>query len=536
MDTGRTLLQRIFRVSSIDLGGTIVDIESTATPQRYRLISCIDLIESGDLTIYECAQLSDVAYSAISYVWRGNPVDPAFSFYDEYGTFNVKGAEDGDPISVDVLMHICTASLLHKIEYFWLDRLCIMQTNRDDKAWQISNMFNIYASCSHCLIIPGGVRRLVHLDEQTDWIHRAWTLQEAVVPKKSFVIFVWELGSGYTISGGHNRKITEVVRHRSAMTDLATIINACVTGELVFGGNSPLQSMDLQAAYTVKAKTTIISPPSPNLSALAICIDEVHMQDPDARGSAIWQSALMRTSSRPIDMVFSIMGLFSVFLDVKAFGKEERLRATAALAREILRHGGSASWLGPSLRLPLCRQLSTFPEFPKTTVSGKAYISTPDGPREVSNLLECEYPMSGPLNLGLPQGMMDEDGYFIFTRKAAYAIQHISESSIPPDDETLVVPVPGLSPFRLCKDEPERASDWTPRSFAVLLNWFQVYVPGISPLPDRNIVCILVQEHSPDRFHVLSAITLSSDFNIRKWVLSWNEYQFALGGPDKLMT
>ena len=78
----------------------------------------------------------------------------------------------------------------------------------------------------------------------------------------------------------------------------------------------------------------------------------------------------MRTSSRPVDMVFSIMGLFGVILDPNMFEAENRIGATVALAKEILRKGGRASWLGMSFRLPPCSMLYTSPVFAETSVSG----------------------------------------------------------------------------------------------------------------------------------------------------------------------
>src|SRR5277367_1567730 len=65
---------------------------------------------------------------------------------------------------------------LRKARYLWLDRLCIMQTSKQDKRWQIVHTFNLYRHCTQCLVLPGGIQRLVPLDEETSWVHRAWTL------------------------------------------------------------------------------------------------------------------------------------------------------------------------------------------------------------------------------------------------------------------------------------------------------------------------------------------------------------------------
>jgi hypothetical protein len=122
-------------------------------------------------------------------------------------------------------------------------------------------------------------------------------------------------------------------------------------------------------------------------------------------------------------MVFSIMGLFGVILDPSMFQKEDRIGATVALAKEILRKGGRASWLGMSFRLPPCSMLCTFPVFPETSVSGKAFVSTRTGLREAAEFVDGEYPNELGLGAPLPGGTMDDDGYFMFSARAVYLVR-----------------------------------------------------------------------------------------------------------------
>jgi hypothetical protein len=75
----------------------VLETTRAATPQRYRFVDSVAFVEHKCLRICE---LPAFPYSAVSYVWRGNPADPAVL---ADGTFHVKGAEDGDPISIDVL-------------------------------------------------------------------------------------------------------------------------------------------------------------------------------------------------------------------------------------------------------------------------------------------------------------------------------------------------------------------------------------------------------------------------------------------------
>lgn len=88
----------------------------------------------------------------------------------------------------------------------------------------------------------------------------------------------------------------------------------------------------------------------------------------------IWRCALMRTSSRHVDMVFSIMQLIGVTLNPSTFDPNDRLEVMIALASEILDEGGSVDWLGLPAKIPPCLQLSTFPQFAKTNVAGEAHF------------------------------------------------------------------------------------------------------------------------------------------------------------------
>lgn len=185
----------------------VLDITPYATPQRYRLIHCDRFVQDATLSIEEFTDFPSVQYAAISYVWKGNPLEPPETKSDLYPTmdavdgnrhhkFSVAGALDGDPISIHVLNQACLTAIKHGARYIWLDRLCIMQTNREDKNWQIKQMSEMYKRCNPCIVLPGGVQKLVRIDEETAWIHRGWTLQELLLPERAVVLLAWKLGAG----------------------------------------------------------------------------------------------------------------------------------------------------------------------------------------------------------------------------------------------------------------------------------------------------------------------------------------------------
>jgi hypothetical protein len=98
-----------------------------------------------------------------------------------------------------------------------------MQTVVEDKMWQIERMFDIYKKCGGCLVLPGGLQRLMRLDEETAWIERAWTQQEAMVPGKVMCLFRWTHGDT-EISGVAQGVISVVEKGFSGMMKLEKML------------------------------------------------------------------------------------------------------------------------------------------------------------------------------------------------------------------------------------------------------------------------------------------------------------------------
>ncbi|KAK7047283.1 hypothetical protein VNI00_006514 [Paramarasmius palmivorus] len=403
------------------LQNTTIDLSGKASPCRFRLIDCAQLVHEEILQVIEYPDPQDIAYAAISYIWRGVIGPPALSFATN-GTFAVKGAEDGDPVSIDVLLHACKAALLKDIPLLWLDRLCIIQTSRDDKVWQIQRMYRIYAECAECFILPGGTRRLVSLEEPTMWIHRGWTLQEAVAPRSASVVIQWEHGDG---SFGNPKQrmgtsgvIEEIVPGQSAYILLTSLVNASIAENVEFRVAAPGTYTGRPVDVTIRIfgndeagwRHAFV------LSAALKPVDDKVDPNGDKKRTAIWRSAQMRTSSRPVDMVFSIMGLFGVTLDPRAFKAHDRLGATIALAREILDQGGSPNWFAISLALPHNNDILSFPMFPETNEAGAAIYEVNDERVEAAELMKD---VDGWLGVeGIPGATMDEAGFLTIKMKS----------------------------------------------------------------------------------------------------------------------
>ncbi|TFK92169.1 hypothetical protein K466DRAFT_257179 [Polyporus arcularius HHB13444] len=516
-----------------------LDITSSATPCRLRLIDCEAFTERGILRLLEFTDFPMVPYSAISYPWRGVPADTA----SVGPRFSVAGAEDADPVGIDVLQHACVASLIRNCPYLWMDRLCIMQTNRADRNWQIRHMYRVYKSCALCIVVPGGIQRLVRLNEETSWIYRSWTLQEALAPPAAIVLFSWELGWGETSVSRSPALVREVVPGQSAIAPLTAILEACAVGFLSFIPSAiglPLHGVaELRVIASVFSSPESHSRPgsadakaapsrrllSPNVVALSIAMDPILTVEPDVRAHAAWQSALMRTSSRPVDMVFSIMGLFGVTLDPSAFHKDDRRAATIALAQAILKSGQSASWLGAAFTLKPDRCLSTFPMFPRTSVSGMALVQTEfGGMREVSELVDhVGYPNSRILE-PLPKGTMDDAGSFRF---ATHAIKIVAAEA----GQSTVFEAVDRS--RWTQDENSCSAESSLSVYAALLGFFDKYYPGVTPAYGKdNIRLMVLEEYRTGIFHLRTYFCMG--VGDRDTVLGWPAREFCVGGRDTL--
>lgn len=519
-------------------------------------------VDEKKLSIYESIDLPDVPYTAISYPWRGNETiidDPTSPFYwkDELGTFQVKGSEDGDPISLDVLYHICVLSLSYErptagsawyiplgtpSRFLWLDRLCIMQTNREDKTWQIRNMYNVYKSCELCCVVSGGLRRLVRLDEETSWIHRAWTLQEAIVPKRVTVLFAWDTWVEDVRNGQSDvlrvagRGVPEsIIPYKSARLDLSEFLETKLQRSISFSSNAIFQSMECSTISWAIPYATL-------LDIIGIPITPMDIPFMGHQLQLLWRSALMRTSSRPVDMIFSIMGMFGVSLDPGSFRKDDRLGATVALAREILKKGGEASWIGAAYWLNPCPQLSTFPQFPETNVAGKAYIRLSDGSlKEVVDVM-CENRRYISHLDTTPDASMDDEGYLTISTHAARI--HQLQDRGGSDGITISWPAVKAADSSIWRiDDATTTSSNPPFQMSDLAEpvTYMVYIgaerkaqstifTSIGPgIPRGKLKGWIIQQHGPDKFHRVGHLDMeSSDSDLIK---SYPKMKLSIGGP-----
>ena len=174
-------------------------------------------------------------------------------------------------------------------------------------------------------------------------------------------------------------------------------------------------------------------------------------------------------------------------------------------------------------------------------------MHTSSGTFEASSLMDGYYPNELGLREPLPKGSMDDQGYLTFTARTAPATaQGTLGADILPDClreiRGPVDPMVAISyddTIWLVEDRDIELSDSieakqtnTPRTHIVILGWYQKFYPGASLAQTDNIKAMLIQEHAPERYHIISYASLHSGYRFR--VMSWARGKFCVGGPDRL--
>ncbi|PCH38899.1 hypothetical protein WOLCODRAFT_110294 [Wolfiporia cocos MD-104 SS10] len=524
----------IYEIPLLKLRGQVIDITEApahATPGRFRLVDCEKFSQNAMWTRSLCVDefsefppFPDIKYAAVSYVWKGNPV-PKNSDYS-WGRINVKGAAgDSDPIGIAILVYICHAAWILGYKYLWLDRLCIIQHDKYDKAIQIRNMYSVYSNCGCCLVLPGGIQRLVPLQEETNWITRAWTLQEAIAPPEIYVLFEcsdWKVGRRKW-----SRKNVQQVIESADICAIAPLAD-------ILANSIPLPGAEGARPSIIRStQGDEASAESARVQLLALW--GAMMLKGAAREQAIWRSSLMRTSSRPVDMVYSIMGLFGVTLDTHRYGVDDRLDAAMALAQETLKTGRFANWLGISSFLPPSRHFSTFPETPQPVLVGNiervGYILPDNSTREVAALMNRPFEAAWWLTDIPNPAEMDDAGYLTLSSLSSPVSFVDRKNAFRPGTDNLSV----SSDVIIATDGSSWRIQHEPQGDRAT---YLVYVGRLRPWDDTMHVedttarAIVVEEHAKGRFHLKAWCWLGNAAYMDYIKRDWSVRAFSVGGPD----
>ena len=95
------------------------------------------------LAIHDTFILPTQLYAAVSYPWIGVSCDDIKPIGTAIRPLWKGNGLEGDPISVSLLCSVCRIALSEKIEFLWIDRLCIDQVGEYDNEYMWSEGRNV---------------------------------------------------------------------------------------------------------------------------------------------------------------------------------------------------------------------------------------------------------------------------------------------------------------------------------------------------------------------------------------------------------
>lgn len=390
--TGRALpwdyflepLQIDSRVKRIEGAFRALSVEDLCkSPPVIRLSEWADLRSTSVQGVNEPANYPP--YAAISHVWEPSE-ETARIAKDAGRPLSIIVAED-PPKTHEISWHglVEAAKAAKKLDcaYLWLDLLCLDQLKRNkrptDKALQIANMANIYKYAKAVICMPGGVSAVQSASTVTAWMDRAWTLQEAVMNEATWMYLAWphkapppnSLYSEVTILYPEPDRAVIKVKQVEGQKYLVTILHlfSLARGSLHMGEMGQIKSNIPIACLEGKRKLRNSADFLVARHAVKESLFNLLSQRPQNHGSwslpDVWAAILMRTSSRPADVVYSITGFF----DVQLGYYEEDCDAQAVFnefARKAATLGGHGmGWLAVGDEVPRDLSSSLIPSLPR---------------------------------------------------------------------------------------------------------------------------------------------------------------------------
>jgi len=248
----------------------------------------------------------------------------------------------------------------------------------------------------------------------------------------------------------------------------------------------------------------------------------------DFGGLPVWVAAFVRSSSRPVDMVFSMMDLFGVNLEVSQFHAEDRTKAMIQLIQALMNRGERATWLYIAPEMPASVELSTLPSMPETSESGRALIRTQEGLVPAFEAVEEPEVWRSE---GAPKGTMCNSGYFRFCARAVLVVG-IGESGASSSGghrssetattraydnrETWAIVIGRREEFN--RDPETGRIRSTPRS-------------ALPPTGVRELTFMFVEGHGYGLFHRVGMEREIDEMKTAGWEWKWRE--FYVGGPGR---
>lgn len=395
---------------------------TNAVPCQYRFLDIQRYTEDGQLSILASSDLPSEPYAAVSYVWRVLKSIPP-----EEPAFEVEGIEDYPEIPVELLKTICIAASTFKCALLWLDKLCIRQDSsssqdgKTDNAWQVEHMYEVYSSCSVCLILPGGLGQLVTLEEKTAWLERSWTLQESLAPPIGRVLFAWSQGDAI-LQSNFPVLIEEIVPGKVAAASLKPLLQISLKSNVQLLPNPRSNANNPPStSHNPIQHLSILGTRDPfHTSLIMSLLGALEHTNTTGRLNAIWRCTILRSAKLPQDMLYSIMGLMNIALRVDYSQNVNDI--VVEFTAQLLAKGWRADWLGIAPELGPYRGWSAMPLLPRASQEGgKAVVEVGAGGKavEVKRLLSRDSSAAWWWWLkNAPTGIIDRDGFLTFTARA----------------------------------------------------------------------------------------------------------------------
>lgn len=260
-------------------------------------------------------------YVAISHVWEAasnvqnqlNGLDPSeFLMVDTPSA--LKDATDTLTLSWPGLIQMAYATKKKRAKYFWLDLLCIDQIDKHDEEmeYQICIMADLYRSASCVIVMIGGAGCVQYPDQLTGWMDRAWTLQEAVLnSKNTYVYLKWPRSQKRVPKPSDTKKywtFDEVkILPRTGEEYVCCLVNL---DSLLDMADADPRALSKYPTISVLDGMILKAGNAPRLALRA-----ARASSQQIKYMGAWRSMFMRTSTKPADVVFSIMGVFGLQVD-----------------------------------------------------------------------------------------------------------------------------------------------------------------------------------------------------------------------------
>ncbi len=298
-------------------------------------------------------------YAAISHSWLSSPEAERLSSIANR-PLNIdlgQGSSGTHAISWHGLCQAARAARHLGCEYLWLDLLCLHQGSAADKKLQVQNMGHIYQNADAVIVMPGGVVAAQGVEHTAHWITRAWTLQEATLCARTYVLFLYPPRDPaydyitFTVSAKITRYKVESIEGDLAVSELESLF-LCRQGIVV-------SKVDRSTRETISEQEFLAGCFGDNLALLSAMEGILSAETLPMKQSAAWRNIWLRTSTRPQDMAFSMMHILGVALAV------DYTRPLEDLILELARKSASLpSWLDVGSCLPFDPRCGLVPVLP----------------------------------------------------------------------------------------------------------------------------------------------------------------------------